>query len=744
MHKATKIILLACGGLLLLSPFFVLRSVLFPDLLGKATVIQLIIALSLPALLPALWAERTNLASNKPILLAMAAYALIFIISSFAGVDPRQSFWGTENRAMGVFAYLHYFAAFFIFLYVLREGIWRVRLALAAVCVGVIVSFAALYQYAAEAGTRTNVFLGNPILLGGYLLFPLFLSLIFSIARKDYKRYIFGAALVFIFAALLTSQTRGAFLGSLAGGLAVLVLLVFLSPTDLRKKILSRSAIVLGVVIFAFVVLYAAGNMAAKQFVDRFTDLSPSNSSANQRVIMYKIALRAALERTILGWGPENFDYAFDKHYDPKLLRYGVSETWSDRSHNAYLDVLVMSGVPGLLAYLGIFAVAFWAIFKSVKAGGRGVAEGAVLCGFIVAYAGANFFAFDSPASLLYFMFILAYIAAPLTEKNKSSGSKSSWFLAAVGGILGLSALIITVRNAQAGFHVLRAGYLPVAAASQRMEEYGKAFSLRPGLIRDFRLRFANMVFEDAGAMSKEDAGLALDRAIEEIKKNLEIAPQNFSYNYELGNLYLERGMLFGGSDLDLADAAYAAAEPFSPKRQALFFQHASVKFLKKDMPAAIDLYKKAVDLDPALGQSHWRLGMAYAYNGDIVKAFEELKIALYKDPAGDSDYILKETEIDIQNINYVPTILKERQFISSLALREKNFRILRTLILLSISIDGGSDGYGKLAAVELELGNFAAARAAVGRLMSMDPSTAGEADIFLEEISRREQAVQK
>lgn len=744
MRKAVRIILFICGGLLLFSPFFILRQVLFPDLLGKATVIQAIVALSLPVLLAAVWAEKNNFFSRKqPLILVLLAYAAVLILTSFTGIDAYQSFWGSDNRSLGVFNYLHYIAAFFIFLYILREDAWRKRYAFVSVGVGMIVALFAINEFASFNGTRASVFLGNPILLGGYLLFPLFVAVISAVFYNRYKRYAFVGASAFIFAALMASQTRGAFLGVIAGGFVSLTVYLFLSGKSQRKKILIKAALILGSAGFVLAILYVSGNSETKQLAGRFSSLSPSGSSANQRIIMYKIALRAAMERPVFGWGPENFDYAFDKYYDPQLLRYGVSETWSDRSHNAYLDALVMSGVPGFLIYLGIFAAAFWTIFKSVKMGKRTLGEGAILCGLVTAYAGAIFFAFDSPASLLYFMFALAYIAAPLIGKNDSSGKNSLWpFLA--GAILGFGALMITVRNAQAGFHVLNAGYLPSAAASQRLEEYEKAFLLNPKLIRDFRLRFDNMAFEDAGAMAKEDARLMLDRAIIEMQKNVNMAPQNFSYRYALGNLYLERGMLFAGNDLDLADEAYALAGPFSPKRQALFFQHASVKYLKRDIAGAIELFKEAVELDPSLGQSHWRLGMAYAYNEEAAKAFEELETALYKDKARGSDYLLTDKGIEIQNVNYVPTLLKERQFISAVALREKNFKLLRTLILLSINTDGSSDGYGKLAAVELELGNFYAARAAVARLLALDPSAAPEAQVFLQEVKRREQTIQK
>jgi len=83
--------------------------------------------------------------------------------------------------------------------------------------------------------------------------------------------------------------------------------------------------------------------------------LKNPDGSVSGRLLLWSSALKAFRERPVLGWGAENFDYGFDKYYNPQFYRGGINETWSDRAHNWFLDFLVMGGALGLAFYLAIF-----------------------------------------------------------------------------------------------------------------------------------------------------------------------------------------------------------------------------------------------------------------------------------------------------------------------------------------------------------------------------------------------------
>jgi O-antigen ligase len=76
-------------------------------------------------------------------------------------------------------------------------------------------------------------------------------------------------------------------------------------------------------------------------------------------------AWKGFLERPVLGWGPENFTTVFDKFFNPNFYAPGQNnETWFDRAHSVYFDYLSETGILGLLAYLGMFAVFAYEFFS--------------------------------------------------------------------------------------------------------------------------------------------------------------------------------------------------------------------------------------------------------------------------------------------------------------------------------------------------------------------------------------------
>lgn len=745
MNKFLGRFLLVGGGILLLSPFFVLRSLLYPFVLGKATIIQIAVALLFPFLVLIIFSFRKSFFEKKHLLTwSIVIYAAVLILTAATGIYPRQSFWGTADRSLGVFNLLHLLATYFIFLIVLKEAKARKHLILFAVAVGLAVSILGIFEYFGTNGSRVTGLFGNPILFAGYLLFPLFLSLIFVVRGILRKRLVFLAIFITIFASLLFAQSRGALAGAILGGVTAIVVIVW-SHAGKRKTIFLKIAGIIAVAAILIFILAKSGNHTAISLTNRFTRLSLEDASGDQRLRLYAVALKAAGDRPIFGWGPENFDYAFDRNYDPALLKYGVSETWVDRSHNTYLDTLVMSGILGFAAYAAIFIAAFIMLRRSVTLGARDAREAGVLGALIVAYGVANFFAFDSPPSFIYFMFVLAYISAPIIkyeDKNIEFKTSKVYVVLAVAVLFFLMSMLFTLRNARAAFGMLRFTAIPSLAVGERLREIDYITKINPPLLHDFRLRFANSAFEEAGNLPISDAEITLSRAAEEMEKSVKEASGDFSYRFALGNLYLERGLLLGAENLDKAEKIFNSAEPLSPKRQSLFFQLASVEYLKHDFAKAVSILERVVSFDPEMGQAHWRLGIAYAYNGELDKALESWRRALYAKDGGGVKYVFIKNDLSAYHLNYAPTILKELNFASNIALQEVDYELLRALTLISIVMEGKNiERYGKLAAIELKLGNFSAARLVAQNIIEIDGSARPEAAAFLSEIEKQEAA---
>lgn len=122
-------------------------------------------------------------------------------------------------------------------------------------------------------------------------------------------------------------------------------------------------------------------------FVPAFRDriLSILDLQQNEtRLNLWKTSLAMFADRPLLGVGQDNFDYFFP------LYRVAGYYNTATHPHNDFLNVLISSGVPGLLGFLGMWGMSLWVGFKTWREARspliRGASMGASLglVGFLV------------------------------------------------------------------------------------------------------------------------------------------------------------------------------------------------------------------------------------------------------------------------------------------------------------------------------------------------------------------------
>jgi O-antigen ligase len=118
-------------------------------------------------------------------------------------------------------------------------------------------------------------------------------------------------------------------------------------------------------------------------------------------------------QRIVLGWGWDNYVFFWQKHYDPKIFYYDAAI--ADRAHNKLIDMLVMTGLAGLVAYLIVWGIFIARIIARVKADLSG---GLALLFYAAAYGTFLFFEIDIPLALLGFYAILALTSFQSYEPN--------------------------------------------------------------------------------------------------------------------------------------------------------------------------------------------------------------------------------------------------------------------------------------------------------------------------------------
>jgi len=171
--------------------------------------------------------------------------------------------------------------------------------------------------------------------LGTYLaaVIPISASLVLFKATNKTYRFILSALFLLLAVCLLLSQARGAWLGFILGFL-------FVSLLSGKKNFLLA---VFLLILFA-VSAGLFGNIYLKEQVRSFAHLK-TDQSTNDRMIMWKTALRMFADRPILGQGLGTFMHSFEK-FKPKSYREIVY------AHNCFLQMAVETGILGLLAFL--------------------------------------------------------------------------------------------------------------------------------------------------------------------------------------------------------------------------------------------------------------------------------------------------------------------------------------------------------------------------------------------------------
>ena len=148
------------------------------------------------------------------------------------------------------------------------------------------------------------------------------------------------------------TETRGTILG-LVGAFALAALLAALTA---GKRVRRSAAGALGVMLILVGGFYVARNSNFVQnnhVLQRIASISLADGQT--RFTIWHMAFEGVVERPIVGWGQEGFNYVFNKYYDPSLYQ---QESWFDRAHNAFIDWLVAGGVPAFLLYLSLFGSA--------------------------------------------------------------------------------------------------------------------------------------------------------------------------------------------------------------------------------------------------------------------------------------------------------------------------------------------------------------------------------------------------
>lgn len=376
---------------------------------------------------------------KSPITIILIIYFFVALASSLIGVDFTSSFWSKATRMTGLFYILHLGVFYFLFTFLFNDEI-KIRKFL-SFFIGSALLFA-LFSLLSNDGlglifvdkSLPGFTFGNSTFAAMYLFaaFSVSIYYVFSKQKKDRpwwgyfipiiillnpyfinKNLLFGDINILKapFSVIGEAKTSSIAILFFFSFLMIFYLIKNISEAKIRKKIFY--------LFISVVLIFGAYSSYSLIKTDSFFQKIYLESGTKARPIVWNLSKQAIKIRPFLGWGVDNFDYAFEKYYDNTILeKKNGAEPWFDRAHNFLIDQSVEVGLIGLLVYLMIYLTIIYClsfVFLNSK-NKNDMLLSSVLMAYFICHLIELQTAFDTSISYVS-LFILISISSVLYNK---------------------------------------------------------------------------------------------------------------------------------------------------------------------------------------------------------------------------------------------------------------------------------------------------------------------------------------
>jgi len=602
------------------------------------------------------------------ILLSLILFTAILIIASLFGVDPSYSFWSKFERMTGVLMMLHLLAFFLVVSSVFKEKDW-LKIFSVSIFVGVILSLIALFSK--SPSMRGGATIGNDSFLGTYLLFDLFLALyLITQARQSRAKgedeartsspfksrgalRIYSSVCFLIMGfELIFGGARAASVSFLGGLILLLFLWLALNQKGKLKTLgLSFLALfVIFIIVFTFFV-FQPESFVRKQIIER-----TFGETFGGRFIVWQAAWQGFLEKPLSGWGLENFEFTFAKHYDPCLgtARCG-GDVWYDRAHNIIFDTLITSGIIGFLSYLTILVAAFWILWKQYYRKAIDFLTAGIFSSILITYFVQNLTVFDMVSSYMIFFLTLGFIglissenyspktgvdeaaavSPPFAKSSFSSRFARQLITVILFILLVFSLFEFIIKPLKTDSYVIKS--LQAKSSKERVSLYKKTLSFssvgRYQVVEQLADLTLTVRSELGNTVSLEDYKAELDFISEELEKSIKQSPLNLRAYLKLGQIY-NAYVRIDPQKLSQAEMVLRRAIELSPKNQQTYWELIQTKLYQGEFNEAFSLAEKALELEPQMGRSHLIVIQVAKIMGDDELANKKAEEAIRINPS--------------------------------------------------------------------------------------------------------------
>lgn len=600
--------------------FIVSTSLYFPFITGKNFTFRIIVEIIAGAWLALAIMNPEYRPRRSWLLGAFAIFVGIIALADALGVYPFKSFWSNYERMDGLVTLVHLLLYFIVATTVLsKEKLWQ-RLFQTSLVASFFVGCHALLQLFGvvslnpgfSSTARLDATFGNPIYLAAYMLFHAFIAalLLAQYARENGGLrnksivYAYGGAVAFCTLILFLTGTRGTMLG-LAGGVLLAAFLFILKGREVLPRVRSIAIAVIAIVLLFAGTIYVVRDQAwvrEAPILSRLATISITERTAQARIMNWGTAWQGVKERPLLGWGQENFAVVFNKYYNPKMY---AEEQWFDRVHNVIFDWLIAGGFLGLFAYLSLFAISLYYLWRTKNgASSFTIFEQSILTGLLAAYFFHNLFVFDNIVSYILFVTILGYIAHRAEAVSEARRLFSNIVTPRnAAPIIVVGAIFVTWAgawfvnaNALAANKLLLKAMAPhqegITKNLQYFEEAIARNSFGTQEAREQLVQVTNQIGRSE-QVPVEVKQQFLQKAAEEMMAQAERSPLDPRFPLFLGSLLNSFGLF------NEATEALSRARELAPRKQTILFEYASNAFGRGDTKTALAVFKEAFELAP-------------------------------------------------------------------------------------------------------------------------------------------------
>lgn len=591
------------------------------------------------------------------LLLAFAVHAA----AAHLGVYAERSLWSDILRSSGLIYLGHVLALALVLGAWARESDWALVRRTLVLSAGVFALLSTIGAYGLGAEGRflwldlssEALSLGNSTFAGTYLLLALVVAVWEIVRSWNSVRWRIALLISGVFIALspILLNVRGALEATMDG--------TFLSnPEVLLGSARASSATMLALLFFACVYALcerflrgrrqwlAQASVAGALFVGIGVSIgllfTPGSvvqdayieSSTGARIVVWEAGIEAFKERPHFGWGPENFNSAFERHFDNRLFQDEyIGEIWFDRAHNVFVDTLVTVGAVGTLSIVLVMFAFAYTVFRARRRDLIGKHEAVLLWALIPAHILQLQTGFDTIGSYLLLGIIAGYA---LWLERKSAQDTLSIPLDNIARASGAGVLLIAALTSFALVFLaeldrqtaLRAIFL--TSNTEEQHEYIRTALSRTPDFEALRLSASSFIKGGLGGMATapdQEAYRQILLSSAELYESyynayLEDYPEYYRTRMNLAYLLMIQTAL-GNNRLEEAHELLQDSYHLSPENPITYGLDATIAVYSRNFQAAADLSDEMLALNPDAPFSQ----EMYEYIGKQILSFPQVTV---------------------------------------------------------------------------------------------------------------------